>query len=208
MTDGKKVVFPKMQNYSLHDYETVIKHMRSYATNFNEGSIRAVFDALVSVMESWMPLGHSIKIDGLGVFSLSLGFDDSTPSEKALSQAQDDKDDEAGQKTKYRHICIKGINFKPDPQLLKELNRQTDFDRTQSGVIVPKKSKLSDEERLAKAQALIKKNGFMTLSDYAKATGMCRTVASKDLKRMVDDVTSGITTRGAHSHKVWIASKD
>ena len=24
MTDGKKIVFPKMQTYSLHDYETVI----------------------------------------------------------------------------------------------------------------------------------------------------------------------------------------
>ena len=28
MTDGKKIVFPKMQTYTLHDYETVIEHMR------------------------------------------------------------------------------------------------------------------------------------------------------------------------------------
>ena len=28
MTDGKKIVYPKMQTYSLHDYETVMKHMR------------------------------------------------------------------------------------------------------------------------------------------------------------------------------------
>ena len=27
MTDGKKIVFPKMQTYTLHDYETVIQHM-------------------------------------------------------------------------------------------------------------------------------------------------------------------------------------
>ena len=31
MTDGKKIVFPKMQTYTLHDYETVIEHMRDYA---------------------------------------------------------------------------------------------------------------------------------------------------------------------------------
>ena len=31
MTDGKKIVYPKMQTYSLHDYETVIEHMRDYA---------------------------------------------------------------------------------------------------------------------------------------------------------------------------------
>ena len=72
MTDGKKIVYPKMQTYSLHDYETVIEHMHDYAGSISEGMIRAVFDALVSVMKSWMPMGHNIKIDGLGVFSLSL----------------------------------------------------------------------------------------------------------------------------------------
>ena len=77
LSDGKKVVFPKMQTYSLHDYETVLKHMRTYAGNFSEGNMRAVFDALISTMVSWMPLGHTIKIDGLGVFSLSPS---STPS--------------------------------------------------------------------------------------------------------------------------------
>ena len=28
MTDGKKIVFPKMQTYTMHDYDEVIKHMR------------------------------------------------------------------------------------------------------------------------------------------------------------------------------------
>ena len=70
MSEGKKVIFPKMQTYSLHDYDTVIKHMRTYAGSLSDGLIRAVMDALVSTMQTWMPLGHSIKIDGLGVFSL------------------------------------------------------------------------------------------------------------------------------------------
>ena len=63
MSEGKKVVFPKMQTYSLHDYDTVIKNMRTYAGSISDGLIRAVFDALVSTMQSWMPLGHSIKRD-------------------------------------------------------------------------------------------------------------------------------------------------
>ena len=52
MTDGKKIVFPKMQTYTLHDYETVIEHMRDYAGSFSEGTIKGVFDALLSVMKS------------------------------------------------------------------------------------------------------------------------------------------------------------
>lgn len=118
MTDGKKIVFPKMQTYSLHDYGTVIQHMRDYAGIISDGMIRAVFDALASVMQSWMPMGHNLKIDGVGVFSLSLGFDESSPSERAELKNTDSDNP----KTKYRHVCIKGINFKPDQKLLQALN--------------------------------------------------------------------------------------
>jgi predicted histone-like DNA-binding protein len=202
MTDGKKIVFPKMQTYSLHDFETVIQHMRDYAPSFSEGTIRGVLDALVSVMESWMPMGHNIKIDGLGVFSLTLGFDESSPSEKATLKNTDENP-----KTKYRHVCVKWINFKPDQKLLKALNKEATFERSEADVQVPQKTKLSREERLARAKAIIEKNGFMTLYDYANATNQSRSVASKDLRQIVADANSGITTRGSHSHKVWVANE-
>ena len=201
MTDGKKIVFPKMQTYSLHDYETVIEHMRDYAGSISEGMIKAVFDALVSTMKSWMPMGHNIKIDGLGVFSLTLGFDESNPSEK-----EELKNTDEDPKTKYRHVCIKGINFKPDPKLLQALNKEATFERGEAEVQVPQKIKLTREERITRAKAIIQKNGFMTLYDYANATHQSRSVASKDLRQIVADPTSGITTRGTQSHKVWIAN--
>ena len=203
MTDGKKIFFPKMQTYTLHDYETVIQHMRDYAGSFSEGTIRGVFEALVSVMESWMPMGHNIKIDGLGVFSLTLGFDESSPSEKAELKNTDDDP-----KTKYRHVCIKGVNFKPDQKLLQALNKEATFERGEADVQVPQKTKLSLEERITVAKAIIENNGFMTLYDYANATHQSRSVASKDLRQIVADPTSGITTRGSHSHKVWIAKDE
>ena len=190
LTDGKKVVFPKMQTYSQHDFETVLKHMQTYAGNFSEGTMRAVIDALVETMKSWMPMGHSMKIDGLGTFSLSLGFKD--------------KDIDEEPKTKYRHICIKGINFKPDAKLIAALNKQADFERAEKDVVVPKKCSYTTGERIEKAQAIIASNGFMTLSDYARATGQCRSAASNDLKRLTALPDSPIATRGSGSHKVWI----
>ena len=190
LTDGKKVVFPKMQTYSQHDFETVLKHMQTYAGNFSEGTMRAVIDALVETMKSWMPMGHSMKIDGLGTFSLSLGFKD--------------KDTDEDPKTKYRHICIKGINFKPDAKLIAALNKQADFERAEKDVVVPKKCSYTTSERIEKAQAIIANNGFMTLSDYARATGQCRSAASNDLKRLTALPDSPIATRGSGSHKVWV----
>ena len=190
LTDGKKVVFPKMQTYSQHDFETVLKHMQTYAGNFSEGTMRAVIDALVETMKSWMPMGHSMKIDGLGTFSLSLGFKD--------------KDTDEDPKTKYRHICIKGINFKPDAKLIAALNKQADFERAEKEVVVPRKCNYTTNERIEKAQAIIANNGFMTLSDYARATGQCRSAASNDLKRLTALPDSPIATRGSGSHKVWV----
>ena len=147
-----------------------------------------------------MPMGNNIKIDGLGVFSLSLGFDESSPSEKVELKNTDNDP-----KTKYRHVCIKGINFKPDQKLLQALNKEATFERGESDVQVPQKTTLTREERIARAKAIIAKNGFMTLYDYANATHQSRSVASKDLRQIVADPTSGITTRGNHSHKVWVA---
>ena len=182
MTDGKKVLFPKMQTYTLHDFETVLKHMHTYAGSFSEGSMRAIIDALVQTMKSWMPLGHSIKIDGLGVFSLSLGFNTS----------------------KYHHVYIKGINFKPDAELLADMNNEATFDKAETEVKTINKNKMSREERIAKAKAIIEKHGYMTLTDYLVATNLSRSSASRDLANIVADPTSGITTRGSHSHKVWV----
>lgn len=134
------------------------------------------------------------------MFSLTLGFDESSPSEKAELENAD-----GNPKTKYRHVCIKGINFKPDPKLLLALNKEANFERGEANVQVPQKTKLNREERIAKAKAIITKNGFMTLYDYANATHQSRSAASKDLRKIVADPTSGITTRGSHSHKVWVA---
>ena len=205
MVEGKRVIYPKMQTYSMHDFDTVLKHMRVYGGSFSVGTMRGVIDALVQTMESWMPLGHTIKIDGLGVFSLSLGFDTSTTSEKEIAKGKG-KNGGNGKdvKTKYRHVCIKGINFKPDPELLKRLNDKTDFERADSEVKTAKKNKLSREERIARAKAIMDKNGYMTLTDYANATKLSRTAASLDLKSLAADPTTGIITRGSHSHKVWV----
>ena len=207
MGDGKKKVYPRMQTYSLHDFDTVVRHMHEYSGSFSEGAIRGVLDALVTTMKSWMPMGHSIKIDGLGVFSLTLGFDTSTPSEATAARKQKNGNADEELKTKYRHVCIKGIRFKPDPQLLRQMNKEATFERTETGVVVPRKTSYSRDERIRKALAIIDKQGYMTLSDYAIATSQSRSTASKDLRQLVSDPTSGLVTHGSHSHKVWIRNK-
>ena len=76
MGDGESALFPKMQIYTMFDYDKVVDLIHSYSPSFSEGVIRGVLDGLTEAMKSALPNGHSVKIDGLGVFSLSLGFSD------------------------------------------------------------------------------------------------------------------------------------
>lgn len=99
------------------------------------------------------------------------------------------------------------IRFKPDPLLLKQMNKEATFERTETDIVVPSKPDDSREERIRKALAIIDKQGYMTLSDYAIATSQSRSAASRDLIQLANDPTSGITTRGSHSHKVWVGNK-
>lgn len=206
MTEGRTVIYPKMQRYSLFDYEMVIQHMCKLSQILNEGIIRTVFDALTDEMLTSLPNGHNIKIDGLGVFSLSLEFDTSKASEEELARKQefDDGDDP---KLRYRRVRIKSINFRPDPELLRRMNRVATFENDGVEFVPQRKSRFCREERLAKAKEIIDKQGFMTLSDYAAATGLSMSGASKDLRQLVADGDSGIIAWGDHTHKVWVRKK-
>jgi predicted histone-like DNA-binding protein len=199
MGNGKSALYPQMQNYSLFDYDKVVNTIYQYSPAFTPGVIRGVLDGLSWALQNILTHGHSAKIDGLGVFSLALGFSD----EKG-KDAQTKK--ELKHKDKYRRVCAKGIKFKVDAGLIKEINRHTDFERSQQGVVKSKKVVLSLEERRQHALQLIEQKKYITLNDYACANGLSRSVASRDLKRFTSDPTSGIREKGSHSHKVWVAS--
>ena len=204
MSDGKKVVFPKMDAYSMLEYDKVLEEISKQDSSLREGTIRGVLDALAKMMTTWLPEGHSMKIDGLGVFSLSLEFDTSTPSENEIAKQQKKGAAKDEQTTSHRHVRIKKVNFKPDAKLIAEMNRISNFERATPEVITPNKEMYSLKERIAIALDIIKEKGYMTLTDYTSATKQSRSGASNDLKRIVASPDSPIGVQGSHSHKVWV----
>lgn len=196
MANNKKTLFPKLQIYTLFDNDKVIKYIHDYSPGLSEGIISGVLDGLAKAMKMVLPNGHSMKIDGLGVFSLSLGFDEEA--------GEKDKK----QKDKYRHVCAKSINFKVDPKLIEEINKNSTFERNTSRANQRTKDDSTLEERKNKAIQFIQKQGFIMLDEYAIENGMSRTAASRELKLLSSDPTSGIVERGRHSHKVWVCKKE
>lgn len=201
MGKGDSALYPKLQIYSMFDKDKVVKYIHEYSPAFSEGVIRGVLDGLANTIKSVLPMGHSMKIDGLGVFSLSLGFDEDP--EDGLTV--DDETGEVKQKEKYRHVCAKSINFRVDPKLIDEINKDTTFERDTVGVMRNNKLTSSLEQRKKKALQLIKKEGFITLDEYANENNLSRSSASRELSRLTSDPNSGIKEKGSGSHKVWVA---
>ena len=198
MGDGRKGrTYPKMQVYTEFDYDKVVELVNTYSPSFSKATIRGVLDTLSVVMKSYLPMGHTLKIDNLGVFSLSLQYADND-ADGADSQAQE----AVAPKSKYRRVEIRGVNFKVDKKLVKEMNKDNTFERVADQPASA--SPYSQDERLKRALRHIDKHGFVTLQEYSNLNKLSRSSASRELARLVADSSSGIAAKGAGSHKFWV----
>jgi len=198
MGNGKKGrLFPKMQVYTEFDYDKVVELIHTNSPAFSQATVRGVLDTLAVVMKSYLPMGHTMKIDNLGVFSLSLEFVDNEADSTNPQATQ-----VFASKKKYHHVRVKGVNFKVDKKLVDDINQENSFERTTANPTSP--SPYSLEERMQRALSHIDKHGFITLQEYANLNSLSYSTASRELAKLVLDPHSGIKAKGAGSHKVWV----
>lgn len=195
--EGKRKVYPKMVINRTLNLEELTEKMKSHHRAFSPSTIEAVVMDLEDMMVEVLSMGYNVKLDGIGTFSLSLGFEDEKPTEMQKE----------GDKMLYRKVGVKNVNFKVDPEMLLQLRKETDLEREMSGVKVIKKNLFSKEERIARALQVIERDGYITLTDYAHINNLSRTAASAELKEITSDANSPIDWRGNGSHKVWIKKR-
>lgn len=195
--EGKRKVYPKMVINRTLNLEDLTEKMKSHHRAFSPSTIEAVVMDLEDMMVEVLSIGYNVKLDGIGTFSLSLGFEDEKPTEMQKE----------GDKMLYRKVGVKNVNFKVDPEMLLQLRKETDLEREMSGVKVIKKNLFSKEERIARALQVIERDGYITLTDYAHINNLSRTAASAELKEITSDANSPIDWRGNGSHKVWIKKR-
>lgn len=188
MKSSKGKVFPKMPVYSEFDNDKVVELINTYSPAFSKGVVKGVLDTLALVMKNVLPMGHTLKIDKIGVFSLGLEFTDS----ETMSDAE----------TKYRHVQARSVNFRVDQKLVDEINRENSFEKSDS--LKASSSPFSYEQRLQRALEFIDKHGSIRLQEYANLNTLSRTQASRELAQFVSDPTSGIKTSGSGPLKCWV----
>lgn len=191
---GKRTVYPKMETYSQKTLDDLVKYIRQSGTPYDPGTIKGVVSVLADAAVTWLSNGHTVKIDGLGTFSLSLNFDD-----KKGNELKDNRD-----KMGYRHVGVKSLNFRPDEEIMRKLRDETELTRVEGGIVQLTKERYTKEERLARTLQYIEQHGFITLTEYANMNGLSRTVASRELKAFTNDPQCPIKAKGVAPHKTWV----
>ena len=161
--------------------------------HMEESHILAVMSLVSEKLALCMAEGFSVKLDGIGTFNAKLGvrsdmlqdaFEPGEPSHNAKS------------------IGVTGVAYRADKDLIRSTRHKCVLER--GGVSRIKKSKFSLEERIEKARDFLQKNMFMRVPDYMRLTGLSRTTASQELRKLALNPSTGITSRGQRSQKYYV----
>lgn len=162
-------------------------------SGWDEASIIGVMSLVGEKLALCMAEGRSVKLDGIGTFNAKLGVrGDMLP----------DAFEEGERKRNSKTIEVNGVAFRADKRLVKTTNRYCSLEKGGESRI--KKSRFSLEERVQRAREFLKVEPFMKVSDYMSLTGLARSTAAVELRKLSLDPTTGITSRGARSQKVYV----
>ena len=190
---GTTQAYYRLKTWRKLDSEEFAERCHSLHPSFSKGLISGVLDAVVDQLAYEISNGFSVKINGLGTFSAKLGV---------RKDKEMDSFEEGSKKLNAKSIEVTGISLRVDKKLIKEIDRNCDLERGEEERL--QTSKLTLEERIEKARQYLKKNGFMRVNDYAIMTGLSYSTASRELRRLASDPTSGITSQGRRSSKFYV----
>ena len=191
---GRTQAYYKMELTSMNFDEFVSLCARE--GHMDESAILGVLSLVSEKLALSMAEGYSVKLDGIGTFNAKLGVRDDM-----LQDAF-----EEGESSRNAHsIKVTGVAYRADADLIRATNRMCILER--GGVSRIRKSKLTLTERIQKARDFLEKNMFMRVPDYVRLTGLSRTTASMELRRLALDPTSGITSKGTRSQKFYVLRK-
>ena len=193
---GEKKAYYRMKTEHHFDTEKFVKWM-TRVSGMKRGEVMKVLLEASDTLAELLAMGISVQIEGIGTFRATVGV----KKDKEMDTLDGDE-----QKRNAMSLHVDGVNFRADKELLKDINRRCDLKR--GGERRLHKSPYTLEERRQLALQYLEQEGILHVSDYAKLTKLSRTTAGRELIALRKDPTSGITTKGRGTAKVYVKAKD
>jgi len=185
-------------------YKLKLRHM-SYEAFVNrcvqeghldESTIVAAMSLVSEKLALYMAEGFSVKLKGFGTFHAKLGLRDDMVQD-AFEPGEPDHNSKG--------IKVTGVSYRADNELIQNADKKSMLVR--GGDSRLRKSRFTKIERVQRAHKFLEKNMFMRVPDYVALTGLSRTVATEELRKLAKDPESGIVSRGERSQKYYVLDK-
>ena len=190
---GVHQVYYRMQTERNIGAAEFVEEVVGLGTGLSEGAVTHVLEQMVQTMARLLADGHTVTIGGLGTFRTAIGV---------MEGKEQDTFDTDEPKRNAQSIEVKGVNFRADKALVKDIRVQCRLERGKESRL--HRSPYTREERLARALAFMEEHTVLRVPDYVKLTGLSRTTASLELRELCQDPTSGIRSMGQRASKVYI----
>lgn len=190
---GEHQVYYRMQTERNIGAAEFVEEVAGLGTGLSEGAVTHVLEQMVQTMARLLADGHTVTIGGLGTFRTAIGV---------MEGKEQDAFDADEPKRNAQSIEVKGVNFRADKALVKDIRVQCRLERGKESRL--HRSPYTREERLARALAFMEEHMVLRVPDYVRLTGLSRTTASLELRELCQDPTSGIRSMGQRASKVYI----
>ena len=191
---GEKRVFPKVVSYRQLDTKEFLDGMYAHNHAVPQSAAAAVLTDVAQYLAEVLSQGYTVRLDGIGHFSLALDFDDDKP--RNMSGEND--------KMTHRKVAVRDVNISAAPEMVKYLRMNTELTRDAEGVSRLRKQIYTEEERIARALEWLESHASMTLGDYAKLNNMTKPTASRELKMLAEKEECPFEAVGSGSHRAWV----
>lgn len=191
-SEEEPILFPRLRLQGCIDLDYIARQIAD-GTTYASSEVEASVKEVARWMAYYMGQGYSVKVDGVGTFTPSLGL-------------REGKERESGQEGAVRRnaasICVRDIKFRADRELVKATNRECKLERSQRK-FQRSSTRYTPQERLALALRYLETHETLSVGDYCALTGLLQDKAARELRGWAQDPESGIATRGRGTHKVY-----
>ena len=190
---GEQKVFYRLKVERNVDFQEFIEKLCSHHSGISRGDALRVLVSASEVLAELIGEGYSVTLDDWGTFKATIGLEEGK---------ERDTIDGSESKRNARSLCLDGVNFQVDKKLVHRARRHCKLER--AGESRLHRTPYSKDERLNMALQFLEENGAMRVAQYVELTGISRTKATLELKEFSEDASSGITTLGRGSAKVYV----
>ena len=190
---GERVFYPRMRLTGQDDLEELARRI-AQGTSFTPAEVKAVAQALAGEVARSLAAGRSAKIDGLGIFTPSLGLKEGFGRETGLPGSA---------RRNATAIRVRGVKFRADKGLVAETAAQCRLERSERKFRRSSRA-YTPAERLALAKKHLESHPWLSVGEYEAMTGLLHATAARELRRWAAQEGSGIGVSGRGSHRVYV----